>query len=200
MVEFNRPDLRERVRIGLRIAEQFGLDVSETIQLTVPVGDMVTPNLFTGYPKGAWGRVSQNPPGVGDISQCIIQSVPDRGIVYHVTGVWITETTVTGNIRLNVGNSDISGSTAFLLGTQKAYTDTRDRGTPDCNIATSGPLVANMDGDTVQVYGTDGPGWTGFIPLDVVLGEQGFLLIKNDVENEILDVSWRWTEYLLEDR
>lgn len=198
MVEFNRPDLRERVRIGLKVAEQFGLEFSEVVQLTLPVGNLITPNLFEGYPKGAWGRTSMGAFGAGDSSQVGIQAASDRGIIYHVTQMIITGV-ITGNVRIRVGNGIISTSTGFLVVTTKQYTDARDGGTPDCGLFTSGPLAAAVDGSPVAVYDVSDVKLHQF-PLDVVLGQNGFLLVENMTTNEALDVSWRWTEYLLEDR
>jgi len=198
MVEFNRPDVRERVRIGLRIAEQFGLDVNETIQLTVPIADMVNPNLFTGFPKGCWGRKALGPPGAGDVAMIGLQSAPDRGIVYHVTQLLIVGI-ITGRVNIRVDNSDISGTTNFDTSPTKRFTDARDNGLPDIVLWSAAPLVAGAIGTVTEVLDLSDFKQT-VIPVDVVLGELGFIAIQNATENEGIDVSFRWTEYLLEDR
>jgi len=198
MVQFNRPDLRERVRVGLKIAEQFGLDVDEQIHLTVPVADLISPNLFRGFPKGAWGRTAVGALGVGDSSIAFVQAVPDLGIIYNVTGLWVTGT-YTGEVIISVGNADLSALTFFQVATAKAFTDARDTGVPDVFLGTAGPLQAAVPGQIVQIWAMDGDN-VRFFPLDVVLGENAFIIIENGTTNEALDCCWQWTEYLLEDR
>jgi len=195
MVDFNRADVRERVRIGMRIAEQFGLDVDETISLTVPVADLVNPNLFEGYPKGAMARTSSGAGGVGTNVQCILQSRPDRGIIYHVTGVHIG-TVITGNTFLRIGNAALAAPGETL---DKAYTDSRDAGIPNMFTGDSTPLTAAVEGTPIALYDLSTVE-AFFLPLDIVLAENGFVIVQNGTANEALDASWRWTEYLLEDR
>lgn len=179
----------------MRVLGGYRADLEESIQPVALVSDLVANNLFEGFPKHAYGRCVRAAGGVGTNVQCIIQSVPDRGIVYHVTGAWITAPTA--GIQMLIGNAVLA---ANVPATDKAYADARDASLPNALLTTSIPITASLEGRFFTLLNVTGSEAQRWVPLNFVLGELGFLNIANDTANEVLEVNWQWTEYLLEDR
>lgn len=179
----------------MRVLGGYSAEIEESISPVVVVENLERSNLFEGYPKHCAGRTTIAAGGAGTNSQSIIQARSDRGIIYHVTGAWIL--VPAARVQIRIGNEALAANTPT---TQVAYMDARDVGLPNALVTTNTPLTAAIQGTLFSQPDLTGGTLTVFYPLNVVLGELGFINIVNDTTNAAHQVFWEWTEYQLEDR
>jgi len=91
---------------------------------------------------------------------------------------------------------------ASITGThlEKAFQDSRLAPIlPESVLESANPLTGAPNG--VRVGNYENPvDTTVEYPLNVVLGGDGYILIRTSGANAALTVNWVWTEFLLEDR
>jgi len=190
----NRPELKDSIRIGLKVDEQFDIFVESGIRNVVIVDDLTRTPAPTNWPKKAWGRVGEAGGGAGTNVQCFAKGVGGRGVVYRVDGAWIVRPN-DGTSQVRVGN----GNAAATEDTDKRYLDIRDTGVPNLITESSTPLTAAIEGALIATYDSLALE-SFFIPLGITLGDDDFVNIVNGTTNETYTVNYEWTEFLLEAR
>jgi len=192
------PSHSEALRLEFKLRELLEeLRVVPIVFPTVPIADLSGATIAdTGYPREAMGLVAPGAGGAGTNGQAMCVATGGRGKVYKVTAALVTKPSA-GNIQLRSSAAD---PTAQVQSGNNNFMDQRVSGTrPDLFIGASTPLTAAIEGTAmaqIRYLGAD----TILLPLGIILGETGFVNIVNVTANEAFEVSYYWTEYLLEDR
>lgn len=193
------PSVWERLRSQFKIRDPAVLELRDDVQPTVLVSDVSgTFHASHGYPRNAMGSLTVAAGGAGTQAEAILQG-PDgnTGKLYRITGVYVS-TTTSGfiQIRPSLGAAQLTLTSLD----SKGYLDQRVSDVPpDIILAALTPLSA-------AAHGTEIGRWevladrADFIPLDVTLGNTGFLVIMNGTANEALTCTFLWEEHFLEDR
>lgn len=194
MTQVNRPDLQERIRVGMRISEPYQISLGGGISPVVIVEDLANAGCNQGFPKRCWGRANVGAGGAGTNAQCVLEGSGDRGIVYRADRALIVKPAI-GDVDIRVGQS-IAGLTPS---TELAFADTRDAGGPDAVCGTSTPLTAAIDGTRVARI-VIAVVESILVDLNFILGSGSFLNFVSNTTNENLQVTFQWTEFLVENR
>jgi len=189
------PQHVQELQAEFKVREPFGLELLETIQPTYSLGRQKIAS--TGYPRDCFGFITGAAGGVGTNVECALRCPAGTGIVVLLTKV----------LLVNVGASidaraDDGVAMASIVGQQttKAFQDSRlAGGIPECILETANPLTAAPNGIGVGLYATPADVLEQ-IPLNVILGGNGYFLIRNRTANQAQTVNFEWTEFLLEDR
>lgn len=192
------PQPVSKLRTTYKIRSPFGLFLAEDLVPVVMVDDLSGGAVADeGYPRDAMGKGTRLAGGAGTNSQVVCVGVGDRGKIYKVRSAYAAKPAA-GFVFVHFSNgADITG---LVDQAAKGFSDQRiSVEPPDMQIGTSAPITASIDGIRVGVYELNGSEGQ-FIPLDVVLGFGGFVNIVDGTTNETMDVTFHWTEYLLEDR
>jgi hypothetical protein len=198
MPGINTPDHVEKLRTEFKVREGFGLWLLEDLLPVVMVADLSGPAAGgTSYPRDAIGNLDSAAGGAGTNVQHMVQSEPNRGIVFQVNGVSIMKPSSSGRVTLVLGTGTITGGVGD---SNKQLADVRlQPGVPDGAIVASAPVTALTLGSRVGQFTVLG-NENVFIPLNVFLGAQDFVGITNQTTNEQLVTTWYWTEHMVEDR
>jgi len=204
MPDIQDPRPADDLRQEFRVTTPFGVSLAEVIQPVVIVRDITERVVATGFPRRARGIVSVAAGGVGTNAQAIFSGRPGEGLLFNLTGVWITRNASPGSVSIRFSNGDDLATGVEQV--TKGYTDQRiSAALPRAFLAGSTPLTAALEGTVVtEVNVVENGGGTiaitEFVPLNAVVSELDFVIIANNATNESINVSFDWMEYLLADR
>lgn len=195
MARIQTPQHVQELQAEFKVREQFGLELLETIQPTYSLGRQKIAS--TGYPRRCIGAVSAAAGGVGTNIECALRCPADVGIITLVESFSIVNLGAQASLRMD---DDVAMDTISSTPTTKAFQDSRLAGNiPDTIMEIANPLTAAPNGAFVGLFSVLA-GDTVQVPLNIVLGSNGYVLIRNETANSGMTVNFTWTEFLLEDR
>lgn len=199
MPEIQTPDVKEALRVRYKVREDFQLWLAEGIIPVAVVDDLTVgaPTDFS-YPRNARGFVS-SAAVVAENSIIVLRGVRNVGKIFRLTKAIISKLTA-GNISLRVSSGSVS-LPANTLVTTKDYTNQLIAETaaniPDLELGFGSEAAPTG----VQVAQWDFPGRDTFqVDLNEIQGNNTWLSFVCGTQNEGLECSFEWSEYLLEDR
>jgi len=196
MARIQTPQHVQELQAEFKVRSTFGLELLETVQPTYALG--VQKVASQGYPRKAFGFCAGAAGGVGTNVECIIRCPEDIGIIILVEEFSFDN--IGGEIQARADDGVLPTP---IVGVQvnKQFRDTRINPAvlPDAIIETSNPLTAAPAGNPIGQYSVLADA-TQFIPVDCVLGGGGYFLVRSSTPNQALEIMFRWTEFLLEDR
>ena len=200
MPELTDPILKEKLRTGLKIRTPFGLFLSEDVSPVILLADYsgeVPADL--GYPRRCMGRVVVAAGGAGTQAQAILEGRGDRGIVYVVNRVVVSDDSAT-RFEVRTGQAVTGAPTERLT---KSYMDLRVTGDaafqPNALMSVNTPLAAAVIGQVIATYRALGS-TNAVVDLGIVLGDGQFVNVVVDNTNAGFTCNFFWTEHLAEDR
>jgi len=151
-----------------------------------------------GFPRNAAGARTEPAGGVGTNAQCMVHNVAGKGIIAHVTQALVVSTAAPDTVQLRVGNAT-SGDLGLTIVVAR-YRDVRVVTPTNAIVGGNTPLTAAIDGVLVQTWrNVNGTTDSVLLPMDFILGDDDFVNINNGATNAGLQVSYWWTEYLLDE-
>jgi len=196
MARIQTPQHVQELQAEFKVREQFGLELLETIQPTYNLGLQKVAS--QGYPRKCFGVDNAAAGGAGTNVECALRCPADVGIIILLESVSITNIIGPCSLRADDGTP-----MASIVGTAstKQFRDTRINPAqqPDGVLETADPLTAAPNGNSVGLLEVL-PDTRLDVVVDVVLGSGGYFLVRHEIANTALDVSFMWTEFLLEDR
>jgi len=201
MPDIQTPVPVQKLRTEFKVRSPFGLFLAEELIPVVLVSDLSGEvPAHSGYPRKCMGRLIVAAGGAGTQAQAVLQSRPNRGIVYVVDKAVCTETAAGSQSWEVRTGQDVTGLTERFT---KTFRDLRATGAqayqPDALMGDSVPLAASVDGQVVGSF--NGLANTPLeIELGITLGGTEFVNIVVDNLNVVNRVTFYWTEYLAEDR
>lgn len=193
------PGIAEALRAELKLRGEMGqLSIGNLIQPMIIVSDLSQSSVASRrYPRDCMGFISPTAV-VAERSQALAIGVGLEGKLYNVTAALITKPTA-GGVFINVSNGEDepAGVTSVLT---KGFMDQRLAAElPTMRIGHVTDGGAGIDGTTVGQVDF-GARDTVLVPMNFVLGDGQWVLCGNQTVDETVEVSYFWTEYLLEDR
>jgi len=195
MARIQTPQHPQELQAEFKVRGPFGLELLETIQPTYQLGRQKIASV--GYPLKAIGIVSGAAGGAGTNTEAVLTCPAELGIIILLEQILIRNTAGTVSLRIWQGDPLASVQTTFL---RKAFRDTRIVDSlPQGIIQSAIPLTAAANGLQVGSISSVADD-TVIIEPEVVLGSGGFFLVREDTADAALEVTFMWTEFLLEDR
>jgi len=195
MARIQTPQHVQELQAEFKVREPFGLELLETIQPTYSLGRQKIAS--TGYPRRCFGTIAAAAGGVGTNIECSIRCPANVGILTLVESFSVVS--IADGIQLRMDDGVAMTPITSAVAT-KAFQDSRlSANLPESVLEIANPLTAAANGTRVGNYETVLDNTVEF-PLDVVLGGDGYILIRTSAANAALTVNWVWTEFLLEDR
>jgi len=187
----------DAVRARFKVRETFELELIEGLLPVVVVDNISDPIASTTYPRDCMAFVTPGPT-VAEFSHAIIAGQTDVGKVWKVTGAFAFKATaaivqVRASLGLAIPTPDAEETN------QKTFTDmrvSRAGALPDARMIEhdAAVIVGTLVGE-VQIPLAE----TIWIPLNYTLGPDDWVALVNETANELLRVTYFWTEYLLGD-
>jgi len=191
------PQHVQELQAQFKIREQFGLELLETVQPTFSLGDLKVAS--TGYPRKCMGRLAISAGGVGTNVEGALTCPQDLGIVVLFDAVWI-QTGATGYVAELRITDGVAMATISSTPAEKAFRDGRVVAQlPAGRTDIANPLTAAPNGKIIGRIEAIADENT-IIPIDVILGGGAYFLIRNVTANLAMNLTFLWTEFLLEDR
>ena len=195
MARIQTPQHAQELQAEFKVREQFGLELLETIQPTYSLGRQKIAS--TGYPRRCFGTIAAAAGGVGTNMEAAIRCPANVGIIILVESFSILGIGDGSQLRMDNG---VAMASVTAEETTKAFQDSRLAPTlPEAVLERANPLTAAANGVRVGNYDAIVDTVVEY-PIDVVLGGDGYVLIRTSGANAALTVNWVWTEFLLEDR
>jgi len=189
------PQHVQDLQAEFKVREGFGLDLLETIQPVTLVGGQKVAS--SGYPRKSFGVISAGTGGAGTNIELALRCPAGRGIIILLESVSFDNVGGEVSARFDDG---VAMTPISSTPTTKKFRDGRiEANIPDGILEVANPLSAAANGTFIGQYSCLA-GDTVFVPVDVVLGDDSYYLIRNSADNAGLEVNFMWTEFLLEDR
>lgn len=196
MARIQTPQHVQELQAEFKVREPFGLELLETIQPTYQLGLQKVAS--QGYPRKCFGTNFAGAGGVGTNVECALRCPGNVGIIILLETISVTNLATTFTLR-----SDDGVAMASVTGTNgtKSFRDTRINPLqlPDGIMEVANPLTAAPNGRQIGLAGVVAD-TTLVLDVDVVLGSDGYFLCRSDTVNASFNVTFMWTEFLLEDR
>jgi len=196
MARIQTPQHVQELQAEFKVRTPFGLELLETIQPTYSLGRQKIAS--TGYPRRCIGVIAASAGGVGTNIECSLRCPANVGIITLVESFTIFGSgTSQGQLRMDDG---VAMATISSVEVEKGFQDSRLASIlPETIMEIANPLTAAPNGRRVGEYPSEADSGRR-IDLNVVLGSDGYLLVRNPVANLGMTINWQWTEFLLEDR
>lgn len=195
MARIQTPQHVQDLQAEFKVREPFGLDLLETIQPTYSLGQQKVAS--TGYPRRCIGEINAAAGGAGTNVECVLTCPPDLGIIILLETVVTRGAAGSTSLRME-GIAPLASVVGAHL--TKAYRDTRIFDSlPQGVLQDANPLTAAPNGTRVGSMATP-TNVTYAFEVNVVLGSGGFFLVREDSADTVLETTFLWTEFLLEDR